>query len=182
MENEAIRKSHGTLAETPAGTLLGALVGLTRAMSGNVHVSEKTWRAFLAGLQAVDGWFADDQTPQEERIEFLISQVHAEKQKLAPDCAVCTSPCGRTADYDMKDLFREPEDEKSREVQALKKEILRRSCAVAGRVFCDIEAGAVDEERKFLLARAVFAIGDDWDVDALHALIGELSKVEDSDS
>lgn len=36
----------------------------------------------------------------------LISQIHEQKAIIAPDCAACPSPCGRTADFLPEDLNR----------------------------------------------------------------------------
>lgn len=40
------------------------------------------------------------------RCERLISQIHEQKAIIAPDCAACPSPCGRTADFLPEDLNR----------------------------------------------------------------------------
>lgn len=31
----------------------------------------------------------------------IVDDIHSEKNSVAPDCAVCTAPCGNTSDYDM---------------------------------------------------------------------------------
>lgn len=39
---------------------------------------------------------ADDET-----LQALIDEIHTEKYTIAPNCAVCQTPCGNTSDYDM---------------------------------------------------------------------------------
>lgn len=55
----------------------------------------------------------------EAEILSLIDRVHAEKFKVVPDCAICASPCGRTADYNMANIWNAPEDIRSLKVLIL---------------------------------------------------------------
>lgn len=78
--------------------LLGAIIGLARASEGNeAELTEETHAALLAGLSAApeDG---------EEAIAACIRRIHAEKQRIIPNCYACAMPCGRTSDYHMEDL------------------------------------------------------------------------------
>lgn len=77
-----------------AGALLGALVGLARAVNGGfAQPTEDFYPLLFQGLGALD---SDDGA----LLGRLTHRCHLLKATLAPDCALCASPCGRTADYD----------------------------------------------------------------------------------
>lgn len=78
--------------------LLGAVIGLARASEGNEgDLTEETHAALLAGLSATP-------TDGEASLSACIDRIHAEKQRLIPNCYACAMPCGRTSDYRMEDL------------------------------------------------------------------------------
>ena len=88
----------------------------------------------------------------------MIQKLHAEKARLAPDCAGCDHPCGKTADFDMAELMLD-----DAEVRALKEEVLALLCRAAGVVddagfFCD----------------GLNLIGDVWNAERLRAKVAEL--------
>ena len=89
--------------------LTGALVGLARAADTAPAVSDATWRVMIEALAANSPAAACN----EAEILSLIDRVHAEKFKVVPDCAICASPCGRTADYNMATIWNAPEDIRS---------------------------------------------------------------------
>ena len=89
--------------------LTGALIGLARATEGNEHlVNKETDRLLLESLQA-----AGDRRADETAVRKLIVKVREEKNRLVPDCAVCASSCGRTAEYDQREALLEGEDVRS---------------------------------------------------------------------
>lgn len=116
--------------------LTGALIGLARATDNNAETSEDTWRIMIEGLCA-----AADADTNERTLREQIGLVHAEKARLVPDCAVCTSPCGRTADYDMAQLRRAPED-----IRRIKSEILTDVRVMALRARRAMTPGGIDAE------------------------------------
>ena len=80
--------------------LAGALVGLARASEGKTYaLTEATFRLICQALAAT----VSERTGL-RALQGLTEEVHLEKQRLAPDCAVCASPCGRTADCDITAL------------------------------------------------------------------------------
>lgn len=82
--------------------LLGALVGLARA-SESKELTESAGAAFVEGLAMA---FLSDWIPtSDEAILAMIDRLHAEKTIMAPDCAACQYPCGRTFDYDMDEVY-----------------------------------------------------------------------------
>ena len=147
--------------------LIGALIGLARAIDDPATVSDETWTVMTEGLLAT----APDACPVDAAIEALIRKVRAEKERLAPGCSQCMAPCGRTADYDMQALWNAEE-----EVRTLKLRILADLREIAAHI---AHAPAQQDEKTDvypLLSEALFKIGYDESVDAL---LPTVRKVED---
>ena len=71
--------------------LTGALIGLARAVDSTTAVSKKTSQVIIEGLfTTVTNVNFDNAS-----IESMIQKVRAEKERLAPDCSKCQSPCGK---------------------------------------------------------------------------------------
>ncbi len=149
-----------TRITTEAGSrLVGALIGLVRATDGTIHVTDDTYNIIIEGLHASDIALhrADDE------IEAITERAHADKQVIVPDCSVCGSPCGRTADYDWETVYRESH---------MRIGLLSKLQQIAHRIV----SGEVDADNnvRFILCKAVFALGEDWSADELGALDKEL--------
>ena len=41
----------------------------------------------------------------EKALQQMIDDIYAEKNSVAPGCAVCAAPCGNTSDYDMRRIY-----------------------------------------------------------------------------
>ncbi len=139
--------------------LTGALIGLSRATYGDTEPDERTWRLLKKGLLALAG------DGREEELAELTGRVREEKKRLVPRCSVCVSPCGRNADYDMALLESDPP-----EVRALKAAILAEALALAAK------PGSGGEEGGRFLAKALFAIGEEWDADQLRPILEEAEQ------
>ena len=141
-------------------TLTGALIGLVRAADGNELVTGETHRLLADGLALTAK--AD---PDPIEVRTMIARVRGEKHRLVPDCSVCASPCGRTADYDMRLLATaEPS------VRALKEKILPGAQALASRT-------PLTPDAQLLLERTLFAVGEDCGDNYLSSLSEELDSV-----
>lgn len=81
--------------------LLGALVGLARA-SENKDLLESSGEAMVQGLFMA---FSDHDPLSDDLVKPMISRLHHEKRLMAPDCAACQYPCGRTDDLDMEEIY-----------------------------------------------------------------------------
>ena len=149
--------------------LTGALIGLARATDNNAETSADTWRIMIEGLMMTDA--AADLN--ENTLREQINRVHAEKLRLVPDCAVCTSPCGRTADYDMGQLRCAPEN-----IRMLKSDILSGACGLASLVHGTMTLDGADREAGRFFALALFAIGEDWNADELRSVVSELGEIK----
>lgn len=149
--------------------LTGALIGLVRAMEGNEHlVTKETTKFIVEGLYATisSAKFSD------KEIESLIEKVHKEKHRLVPDCSVCASPCGRTADYDMRHLWNAKED-----IRSLKSVILMGIREMSACVYHAESFGYSDETINDFFNKALFTIGMDYDKDDLLPVILEMGEV-----
>ena len=89
--------------------LTGALISLARAVDGSTAISKRTGQIIIEGLfTTVTNVNFDDTS-----IENMIQKVRAEKERLVPDCSKCQSPCGKTDEYDMQQLWDTNEDIRS---------------------------------------------------------------------
>ena len=132
--------------------LFGALIGLSRATFGNEDlITPSTFAVVVEGLSS--GELDADQ------ISDLIRRVNEEKYKLVPSCFYCSSPCGRTSNYDMCRLNLAAED-----VRLLKLSILSKLSTLAGSNLSSLPAEA-------MVYRALAAVGEDWTVEELTNLL-----------
>ena len=137
-------KAPATPAERVRDELLGALVGLARATTSEPKTDD-TDEVLNAGLRLL----AQPDVP-EEKLQRMLSIVHTEKHRVAPNCAACAMPCGNTNDYDLARLWNAPQD-----VRALKLRMLAAAIRLAQQRPSGDEQTAV--------YRVLFTLAEDWD-------------------
>ena len=147
--------------------LTGALVGLSRAVDNAPDANEGTWRLMIEGLFTT----VTNVSFNEKTIRELIDQVHEEKARLVPGCSGCGSRCGRNDDYDMNLLWNAQED-----IRSLKSLILFGVRGMAAYAHHAMMLGYADEEVNHFFAKALFAVGEDWNMDALLPLVMEVGE------
>lgn len=87
--------------------LLGALIGLSRAIEGNKNrPTSKTDEIIIRGLRMMLANGNDMKLMLEEQIREL----HEEKNTLVPRCLTCLKQCGRNDDHSLKELVVESPD------------------------------------------------------------------------
>lgn len=130
--------------------LIGALIGIARAVDGNEHLITPSATALIrACLRGIREDIAD--------AEQLMVEILEEKRKIVPDCFVCANPCGRTSPFDLSQI---PEGE----IRQLKFTLLDALCCCAE---------TVDEA---LLYRCLAVIGiEDYEREELLPLLHQLS-------
>ena len=150
--------------------LTGALIGLARATEGNVSsVTEDTHRLVMEALFAT----LTNVNFDNNAIEELTRRVEEEKQRLAPDCSVCGSACGRNDNYDMEKLWNADED-----IRSLKSLILFGVRGMAAYAYHAALLGYTDEEVNRFFYKALFAVGmDDWGMNELLPVVLEVGEV-----
>ena len=147
--------------------LTGALVGLSRAVDNAPDANEGTWRLIIEGLFTT----VTNVSFNEKTIRELIDRVHEEKAHLVPGCSGCGSRCGRNDDYDMNLLWNAQED-----IRSLKSLILFGVRGMAAYAHHAMMLGYADEEVNRFFAKALFAVGGDWDMDALLPIVMEVGE------
>ena len=147
--------------------LTGALIGLARATDNAPEANEGTWQLMIEGLFTT----VTNVNFNEATLRGLIDRVHAEKARLVPDCAVCTSPCGRRNDYDMAQLWNAQED-----IRSLKSLILFGVRGMAAYAHHAMVLGYADEEVNRFFTKALFAVGEDWGMDELLPIVMEVGE------
>ncbi len=148
--------------------LTGALVGLARACDGNTHPTERTFGLLIKGLFTT----ITNVNFNEDTLNVLIDEVHAEKESLVPRCSECASPCGRNDDYDMAKVWEADED-----VRSLKSLILFGIRGMAAYAYHAGVLGYSDEKVNRFFAKALFAVGEDWGMDELLPIVLEVGEV-----
>ena len=150
--------------------LTGALIGLARATEGNgSSVTEDTHRLVMEALFAT----LTNVNFDNDAIEELTRRVEEEKQRLAPDCPVCGSACGRNDNYDMEKLWNADED-----IRSLKSLILFGVRGMAAYAYHAALLGYTDEEVNRFFYKALFAVGmDDWGMNELLPVVLEVGEV-----
>ena len=147
--------------------LTGALIGLARAADGDTLATPNTWRLMIEGLFTT----VTNVSFNEKTIRTLIDQVHEEKARLVPGCSGCGSRCGRNDDYDMNLLWNAQED-----IRSLKSLILFGVRGMSAYAHHAMVLGYTDEEVNRFFAKALFAVGEDWDMDALLPIVMEVGE------
>ncbi len=147
--------------------LTGALVGLARALDKSAAPEESTWKLVLEGLFTT----VTNVSFNDETIKALIGRVHAEKERLVPGCSRCDTPCARTDDYDLEDLWNAQED-----VRSLKSLILFGIRGMAAYAYHAMVLGYKNDEVNNFFFDALFAIGEDWGMDKLLPVVMEVGK------
>ena len=149
--------------------LIGALIGLARAAEGNEDmVSSSTDKAVLEGLMSA----VADADIDDETITALIAQAQEEKRRLVPNCFFCASPCGRTNDYDMQELWTADED-----IRSLKSLILFGIGGIAPYACNALVLGRSDKDVNEFFYKALFAIGMNYGINELLPIVSEVSEV-----
>ena len=147
--------------------LTGALIGLSHAADENTPLAETTWKLMVEGLFATLTNVSFD----DKAIAEITDRIHQEKARLRPDCGGCASPCGHNDDYDMKLLWNAQED-----IRSLKSLILFGIRGMAAYAYHAMTLGYTDTEVNEFFAKALFALGEDWDMDPLLPIVMETGK------
>ena len=147
--------------------LTGALIGLARAANNAPDVNAGTWRTMIEGLFTT----VTNVNFNEKTVREMIDRVHAEKARLVPNCAACAASCGRTDDYDMAQLWNAQED-----IRSLKSLILFGVRGMAAYAHHALVLGYTDEDVNRFFAKALLAVGDDWDMNGLLPIVMEVGE------
>ena len=148
--------------------LTGALVGLSRAVDNAPDANEGTWRLMIEGLFTT----VTNVNFNAATIRDLIARVHTEHDRLVPGCSACGSPCGRNADYDMRELWTADED-----IRSLKSLILFGIRGMAAYAHHAMRLGCEDETVSAWFYKGLSALAQEHSVAEWLALITEFGEV-----
>ena len=147
--------------------LTGALIGLARAADTNTPTTS-THRAVIEGLFTT----LTNVNFNEETVRQQIDTVRREKGLLTPNCSTCASPCGRTDEYDMSNLW-----EADADIRSLKSLILFGLRGMAAYAYHAMVLGYTDEEVNRFFYEGLFAIGEDWGMEELLPMVMKVGQV-----
>lgn len=147
--------------------LTGALIGLARACDGN-SPTEAATKLMIEGLFTT----VTNVSFNDETIKELIVKVEKEKERIVPNCSGCGSVCGRNDNYDMKKLWDDNED-----IRSLKSLILFGIRGVAAYAYHAMVLGYKDEEVNAFFYKALFVIGEDWNMEQLLPVVLEVGEI-----
>ena len=108
-----------------------------------------------------------------DTITALTGQIQAEKERLVPNCSDCSSACGRSSNYDMKELWSANED-----VRSLKSLILFGIRGMAAYAYHADVLGYRDAAVNKFFYKALWAIGmKDWGMEELLPIVMEVGEI-----
>lgn len=189
-------------------TLYGALISVARASESNPLVGDATYDVLVGGLAAADACrkdktgagrqenasipaapgsapavfarkeYADDMP---DLLNQWTASIRAEKHRLVPKCAICANPCGRTAEYDLK----EAETKEERSLISAKRELLSELGELAAEIAkaCGSPEGArlyrLTPDQEGFFAWALFEIGYEDSADGLKEVFDTLPRMKE---
>ena len=148
--------------------LTGALISLARAVDGAETISKSTWQVMIEGLfTTVTNVSFDDAS-----IKNMIQKVRAERERLVPDCSKCLSPCGKTDEYDMQQLWNADED-----IRSLKSLILFGIRGMAAYAYHASVLNYEDAEINRFFCEALFKIGYEESAETLLPTVLKVGEI-----
>ena len=148
--------------------LTGALIGLARAVGGTETISKRTGQVIIEGLFTTVTNVSFDNAA----IEKMIRKVRAEKERLVPDCGRCQSPCSKTDEYDMQQLWNANED-----IRSLKSLILFGIRGMAAYAYHANVLNFEDAEVNRFFCEALFKIGYEESMEALLPTVLKVGEI-----
>lgn len=150
--------------------LTGALIGLARAVEGDESLATE-----MTDKLVVEGLFTTitNVNFNNDTITALTGQIQAEKERLVPNCSECSSACGRSSNYDIKELWSANED-----VRSLKSLILFGIRGMAAYAYHADVLGYRDAAVNKFFYKALWAIGmKDWGMEELLPIVMEVGEI-----
>ena len=143
--------------------LLGALVGLARA-SESKEISESAGDAFVTGLAMAS---ESETALSADAINAMIDRLHEEKALMAPDCAACQYPCGRTFDYEMEEVYHASESLRDAKLQ-----LIQALCKIAS-----LSPANKSKENRQFLSDALFQISCTYSPEQLAGPLAKAASI-----
>lgn len=151
--------------------LIGALIGLARAAENNA--AERTIKVIYESLALI----IRDVTAQNDSFTNQIDIIRQERFALAPMCRECASPCGRTDEYDIKQILSADD-----EIRALKIQLINSIIQLGYNLDYASRYGNLVFKTDYLnragtlLCEGLFLLGYDCDKNTLFGIIKRLNE------
>ena len=149
-------------------SIISALIGLVGACNNNQKTAD-TDRLVIKALAFPLLCPEYDEKARQE----IVDDIYSEKNTIAPNCAMCTSPCGNTSDYDMRRIY-EADDG----IRKLKLQILEKIQKLALYVCCNQESGGISYIDIGFFYKVLSYVSYDMDEAALLGLLHEAENIE----
>lgn len=154
--------------ENMAVDIIGAIIGLARAVEGNKNrPSATTHNAILFAMYCVLPGMAVD----ERQIEEQLLTLHREKERLVPRCFTCTKACGRNDDFDLYTI-----GELAPDLLAAKDALLFGLLALEPLMRNPTQNGVYHDTIDFIY-KGFFFVGYDCGKEETYLVLTELEKV-----
>ncbi len=147
--------------------LVGALIGLARAMEEN-EPTEETDRLMIEGLFTT----LTNVNFNRESIQQKIDEVHNAKDKIIQHCRTCKNQCGKAEDYDMNEIWHADED-----IRSLKSLVVFGLKGMAAYAYHSMVHGHMDKEINAFFYEALAKISYDFNTEELLALVLRVGEV-----
>lgn len=147
--------------------LTGALIGLARACVNNPK-TERTDRLILDGLFTT----VTNVNFNDETVKVMIEEVNAEKDRIVPGCAGCSSRCGNTDHYELSRIWEAQED-----IRSMKSLILFGIRGMAAYAYHAMVLGYTSEEVNEFFYKALSVLAEDWTMEEYLPIVMETGKV-----
>ena len=109
----------------------------------------------------------------EKALQQMIDDIYAEKNSVAPGCAMCAAPCGNTSDYDMRRIY-EADDA----IRNVKLRILEKIQRLAAYICKNQESGIIPSSNSEFFYKSLSYISYDMDEAVFLGLLDEIENIE----
>ena len=147
--------------------IISVLIGLVGACGSNPK-TENTDHLVLKSLA-----HSFCRNSDADAVQGVIDEIRAEKNIIAPGCALCETPCGNTSDYDMSRIY-DAEDE----IRKAKLDILSELCETAAYICSDQKTKLLTETEIEFFYKALSYISYDLGKEVLLSLLGEARGIK----
>lgn len=136
--------------------IISALVGLTGACgnNGKTKCTDSIVKNALLNCYSV----VDE--------DEIVSAIIKEKYTIAPNCEICSVPCGNTSDYDMEKFHQ------NKELKAIKEELIKETVELVKRL-----DNSSKIELPIEIYKSISYFGYDLSFDSYQELINTLRKM-----
>lgn len=144
--------------------IISALIGLVGVCNNNPK-TENTDRVVIKALT----FSLTHPEADIENLQALTEEIYTEKYTIAPNCAVCQTPCGNTSDYDMNRIYNAETD-----VRDLKLKILSAVKELAADLYSYRESDVLSAEDMEIFYKVLAYISFDMEKNSLLAFRDEV--------